>query len=73
MGDGRRQGRDAEGQNVGTMGTKAMALLREAVARGTRESETAELEFPPHLIMAWAQCSISVGLQVFTREQGRRP
>lgn len=71
LGDSRRQGRDAEGQEVGMMGTEAMTPLRDTVAHGTQESGTVDLEFPPHLIMAWAQCSISVGLQVMTHAQGR--
>lgn len=32
---GERQGRDTEGQEEGTMGAKAMTLLRDAVTHGT--------------------------------------
>lgn len=45
---GERQGRDTEGREEGTMGTKTMTLLRDAVPHGTQESGTADLEFPPH-------------------------
>lgn len=48
------------------MGTEAMTLLRDAVAHGTQGSETAALEFPPHVITVFNL----MGLQVITHELG---
>lgn len=46
-GDARRQGRDAEGQETGMMGTEVMTPLRDIVAHGTQESGTADLNSHP--------------------------